>query len=166
LALNSEVIYGALKALNHQYCQRNSGLRVQEHNGRFQLVTYPYLATLIETYLSLDLTTKLTAPALETLAIIAYRQPVTRAQIEAVRGVDSSGVLRSLLQRGLVEEAGRLEGVGRPILYTVTEEFMHHFGLTGLDELPQLETTDADTLWVATKLAEFEEAGAANVKTI
>ncbi len=159
LALNSEVIYGALKTLNHQYCQRNSGLRVQEHNGRFQLVTHPYLATLIETYLSLDLTTKLSAPALETLAIIAYRQPVTRAQIEAVRGVDSSGILRSLLQRGLVEEAGRLEGVGRPILYMVTEEFMHHFGLTGLDELPPLETTDADTLWVTTKLAELEEAG-------
>ncbi len=159
LELNSEVVYGALRALDDQYCKQNSGLRIQEHNGRFQLVTHPHLAALIETYLSLDLTTKLSAPALETLAIIAYRQPVTRAQIESVRGVDSSGILRSLLQRGLVEEAGRLDGVGRPILYNVTEEFMHHFGLTGLDELPQLETTDADTLWAATKLSELEGAG-------
>lgn len=158
LQLSSETIYGVLRTLNQQYCRQNSGLRIQEHNGRFQLVTHPYFATLIESYLSLDLTTKLSAPALETLAIIAYRQPVTRAQIEAVRGVDSSGILRSLLQRGLVEEAGRLDGVGRPILYTVTEEFMHHFGLTGLDELPTLETTDADTLWAATKLAELENA--------
>ncbi|MEZ4673578.1 MAG: SMC-Scp complex subunit ScpB [Caldilineaceae bacterium] len=157
LGLNSEMIYGALKTLNHCYIKQQSGLRVQEHLGRFQLVTHPQLASLIEDYLSLDLTTKLTAPALETLAIVAYRQPVTRAQIEAVRGVDSSGMLRSLLQRGLIEESGRLEGVGRPILYAVTEEFMHHFGLTGLDELPQLETTDADTLWAATKLAELEE---------
>lgn len=156
LNLNSEIIYGAFKALNHQYSQRHSGLRIQEHNGRFQLVTHPNVATLVEEYLSLDLTTKLSAPALETLAIIAYRQPVTRAQIESVRGVDSSGILRSLMQRGLIEEAGRLEGVGRPILYNVTEDFMHHFGLTGLDELPQLETTDADTLWATTKLAELE----------
>lgn len=154
--MNSEEIYNALKLLNDQYAERSAGLRVQEHNGRFQLVTHPQFARLIEEYFNLDLTTKLSAPALETLAIIAYRQPVTRAQIEAVRGVDCSGILRSLLQRNLIEEAGRLEGVGRPILYNVTEEFMHHFGLTGLDELPQLETTDADTLWAATKLAELE----------
>jgi segregation and condensation protein B len=153
--LSSEEIYKALKQLNEQYAERVSGLRIQEHNGRFQLVTHPQFAHLIEAYLNLDLTTKLSAPALETLAIVAYRQPVTRAQIEAVRGVDCSGILRSLLQRNLIEEAGRLDGVGRPILYSVTEEFMHHFGLTGLDELPQLETTEADTLWAATKLAEL-----------
>ncbi len=156
LELNSETIYKAIQMLNERYCRQNAGLRIQEHNGRFQLVTHPQLATLIESYLSLDLMTKLSASALETLAIIAYRQPITRAQIEAVRGIDSSGILRSLLQRELVEEAGRLDVVGRPILYQVTEEFMHHFGLTGLDELPQLETTDADTLWAATKLAELE----------
>jgi segregation and condensation protein B len=154
---NAETIYGALQTLNQNYIEQNSGLRIQNYNGRFQLVTHAVLASLIETYLSLDLTTKLSAPALETLAIIAYRQPVTRAQIESVRGVDSSGMLRTLIQRGLIAEAGRLEGVGRPILYTVTEEFMHHFGLTGLDELPLLETTEADTLWAATKLAELED---------
>lgn len=154
----AEIIYQAVQALNQNYLRQNSGLRIQEYNGRFQLVTHPMFASLIESYLSLDLTTKLSAPALETLAIIAYRQPVTRAQIEGVRGVDSSGMLRSLMQRGLIEEAGRLEGIGRPILYHVTEEFMHHFGLTGLDELPALETTEADTLWAATKLAELQDA--------
>ncbi|MCB9159080.1 MAG: SMC-Scp complex subunit ScpB [Caldilineaceae bacterium] len=99
------------------------------------------------------ISTRLSGPALETLAVIAYRQPVTRAQVEAVRGVDCSGVLRSLLQRGLIEDAGRLETVGRPILYSVTDLFMQHFGLTGMNELPELKTDEADTLWAATELA-------------
>jgi segregation and condensation protein B len=160
LAITSEELYAGLKALAQQLITQGRGLRLQEHNGKFQLVTVATCAPLIETFLNLDTSTKLSAPALETLAIIAYRQPVTRAQIEAVRGVDSAGILRSLLQRGLIEEAGRLEGVGRPIVYNVTDLFMQHFGLTGLDELPPLETTDADTLWAATKLAELEEANA------
>lgn len=158
LMVTSEELYTALKALTAQLIAHDRGLRLQEHNGKFQLVSAPAYAALIETYLNLDTTTKLSAPALETLAIIAYRQPITRAQIEAVRGVDSAGILRSLVQRGLIEEAGRLEGVGRPIVYNVTTLFMQQFGLTGLDELPALETTDADTLWAATKLAELEAA--------
>jgi len=158
LGQSSDVIFGALQTLNQTYLEQQSGLRVQEYNGKFQLVTHAPFAALIETYLSLDLSTKLSAAALETLAIIAYRQPLTRAQIEGVRGVDSSAMLRSLVQRGLIDEAGRLDGVGRPILYQVTEEFMHHFGLTGLDQLPPLETTEADTLWAATKLTELAES--------
>lgn len=158
LAVESEVIYRGMQQLDQEYVSAGRGLRVQEYNGKFQLVTRPTLAPLIETFLNLDLTTRLSAPALETLAIVAYRQPVTRAQIEAVRGVDSSAMLRSLVQRGLIQEDGRLEGVGRPILYSVTENFMHHFGLTGLNELPILETTEADTLWAATMLAESGES--------
>ena len=158
LAVESEVIYRGMQQLDQEYVSAGRGLRVQEYNGKFQLVTRPTLAPLIETFLNLDLTTRLSAPALETLAIVAYRQPVTRAQIEAVRGVDSSAMLRSLVQRGLIQEDGRLEGVGRPILYSVTENFMHHFGLTGLNELPVLETTEADTLWAATMLAESGES--------
>lgn len=154
LNLGSEAIYGGLQQLDRHYLSAGRGLRLQEYNGKYQLVTRPIFATLIETFLNLDLSTKLSAPALETLAIVAYRQPVTRAQIEAVRGVDSSAILRSLIQRNLIEESGRLEGIGRPILYRVTENFMLHFGLTGLDELPALETTEADTLWAATTLAE------------
>ncbi|MEZ4861219.1 MAG: SMC-Scp complex subunit ScpB [Caldilineaceae bacterium] len=160
LALDSEAVYAGLQVLDQHYIATARGLRIQEYNGKFQLVTLPVLAPLIEHFLNLDLSTKLSAPALETLAIVAYRQPVTRAQVEAVRGVDSSGVLRSLVQRNLIQESGRLEGVGRPILYSVTETFMHHFGLVGLDELPPLETTEADTLWAATKLAELEDEAA------
>lgn len=157
LNVASETICQGIKDLDQQYIVSGRGLRIQEYNGKFQLVTRPTLAPLIETFLNLDLTTRLSAPALETLAIIAYRQPVTRAQIEAVRGVDSSAILRSLVQRGLIQENGRLDGAGRPILYSVTENFMHHFGLTGLNELPTLETTEADTLWAATVLAEQRE---------
>lgn len=157
LQVASEAICQGVQQLDQQYQNSNRGLRVQEYNGKFQLVTRPTLAPLIETFLNLDLTTRLSAPALETLAIIAYRQPVTRAQVEAVRGVDSSAILRSLAQRGLIQENGRLEGAGRPILYSVTENFMNHFGLIGLDELPTLETTEADTLWAATVLVEQQE---------
>jgi segregation and condensation protein B len=96
--------------------------------------------------LNLDATTRLSGPALEALAVIAYRQPVTRAQIEAVRGVDCSGVLRSLQQRGLIEEVGRLDAPGRPVLYAVTDLFMQHFGLLGLSELPPLGQADLGRL--------------------
>lgn len=157
LQVASEAIYQGVQQLDREYQSTGRGLRVQEYNGKFQLVTRPTLAPLIETFLNLDLTTRLSAPALETLAIIAYRQPVTRAQVEAVRGVDSSAILRSLVQRGLIQENGRLEGAGRPILYSVTENFMSHFGLTGLNELPALEMTEADTLWAATVLAEQQD---------
>lgn len=158
LNLKSETIVQNLQQLDQYYIDKGRGLRVQEYNGKFQLVTNAKLAPLVETFLQIDLSTKLSTPALETLAIIAYRQPVTRAQIEAVRGVDSSAMLRSLVQRGLIQESGRLEGIGRPLLYSVTENFMHYFGLTGLNELPTLETTEADTLWATTVLAENQEA--------
>ncbi len=114
----------------------------------------PQAAGVIEAFLNLDLSSHLSAPALEALAIVAYRQPVTKAQVEAVRGVDCGGVLRTLLQRGLIEDVGRLETVGRPILYGVTDFFMQHFGLENMQELPPLPSTDADTLWAATELAE------------
>jgi segregation and condensation protein B len=132
------------------------GLRLQRFKGSVQLVTAPAAASTIESFLDLETSTKLSGPALEALAVIAYRQPVTRAQIEAVRGVDCAGVLRSLVQRGLVAEVGRLESVGRPILYGVTELFMQHFGLVEMDQLPPLEETEADRLWAATVLAEEE----------
>lgn len=141
----------ALAELDAAYRREGRGLRLQVRSGRYQLVTAPEAANLIENFLNLDASTRLSGPALETLAVAAYRQPVTRAQIEAVRGVDCSGVLRSLLQRGLLEEVGRLDAPGRPVLYGVTDLFMHHFGLTALHELPPLE--DAE-------LARIEEVGA------
>ena len=115
------------------------GIRLQRHNGSAQLVSAPEAADAIEVFLGLDLSTKLSRAALEALAIIAYRQPVTRPQIEAVRGVNSDGVIRTLLHRGLIEEVGRLEQAGRPILYGTTFAFLQYFGLENVEELPPLD---------------------------
>lgn len=154
LGQSIDVIDAGLAELADYYQRSLRGLRVQRFNDKVQLVTAPIAAPFIETFLNLDNTTRLSSPALETLAVIAYRQPVTRAQIEAVRGVDCAGVLRSLVQRGLVADIGRMEGVGRPILYGVTELFMQHFGLMEMGELPPLEETEADRLWAATAIDE------------
>ena len=97
------------------------------------------LASIIENYLGLEATARLSRAALETLAIIAYRQPVTRPGIDAIRGVNSDGVLKSLLSKGLVQEMGRAEGPGRPILYGTTTEFLQHFGLSTLGQMPPYE---------------------------
>lgn len=154
LAAPIAAVEAGLTELAAFYKNNGRGLRLQLHNGKAQLVTAPAAASYIETFLNLDAATRLSGPALETLAVIAYRQPVTRAQIEAVRGVDCAGVLRSLLQRGLIVETGRLESAGRPILYSVTERFMQHFGLVEMNDLPPLEETEADRLWAATVLAD------------
>ncbi|MFN8490533.1 MAG: SMC-Scp complex subunit ScpB [Caldilineaceae bacterium] len=150
-------IESGLRDLAQMYQQTGRGIRLQERDGKFLLITLPVVAPAIEEFLNLDTSTKLSTPALETLAVIAYRQPITRMQIEAVRGVDSAGVLRSLVQRGLVEELGRLEVAGRPFLYGVTDLFMQHFGLTKIEDLPPLQSSEADTLWASTKLAELNE---------
>jgi segregation and condensation protein B len=102
------------------------------------LTTAPEMADLIETFLGLEATTHLSRAALETLAIISYRQPVTRPQVDAIRGVNSDGVMKSLLGKGLLQEVGRTDGPGRPILYGTTPEFLQHFGLSSLSELPPL----------------------------
>ncbi|MDQ3250391.1 MAG: SMC-Scp complex subunit ScpB [Chloroflexota bacterium] len=145
LALDASTIEAGLQALAQRYQTEQRGLRLLENKGKFQLTTLPAMAGLVETFLNLDANTRFSGPALETLAMIAYRQPLTRMQIEAVRGVDCAGVLRSLLQRGLVEEVGRLEIAGRPILYGITELFLQYFGLASLGELPPLATFEADT---------------------
>ena len=164
LGLKPAEVEGGLQLLADEFKDRGGGMRVQVHNGRYQLVTAPATASFVEDFLNVDINTKLSSAALESLAIVAYRQPVTRIQIEAVRGVDCSGVLRSLTARGLIEELGRQDVVGRPILYGVTELFMQHFGLTELGELPPLGEEDADLLHAATELAEESAAsGAAEV---
>ena len=111
---------------------------MQRHRGRVQLTTAANIAELIETFLGLEATSRLSYAALEALAIIAYQQPVTRPQIDAIRGVNSDSVLKNLLTKGLVQESGRAPGPGRPILYETTTEFLQHFGLNDLDELPPL----------------------------
>ena len=137
LEVEVKSIEEALDRLKAEYSQR--GLRIQRKGERAQMVTAPEAATYIERFLGLQLSGKLSMAALETLAIIAYQQPSTRAQIEAVRGVNCDGVLRTLTRKGLIEEIGRLEQAGRPILYGTTFEFLQYFGLQDLAELPPLE---------------------------
>lgn len=118
------------------------GVRVQRLGERVQLVSAPEAAAAIERFLGLDLTTKLSPAALETLAIIAYKQPVTRAQIDELRGVASDGVLRTLIHRNLVEQGERLEQAGRPFQFRTTFDFLQHFGLQSLEDLPGLDGAD------------------------
>jgi segregation and condensation protein B len=130
------VIERGLNELDASLASR--GLRLQRHAGRFQLTTAPELAELIERFLGLEATTHLSRAALETLAIIAYQQPVTRPQIDAIRGVNSDSMMKSLLHKGLILESGRADGPGRPILYSTTPEFLQHFGLNSILEMPTL----------------------------
>ncbi|MFO7918635.1 MAG: SMC-Scp complex subunit ScpB [Anaerolineae bacterium] len=114
------------------------GVRIVQQNSHVQMVTAPEASPVIQRFLGIDRSRSLSSAALETLSIIAYRQPVTRAEIEAIRGVDSSGVLRTLDGRSLIESMGRLEQAGRPILYGTTFEFLQYFGIDSLEELPDL----------------------------
>jgi segregation and condensation protein B len=142
LEISPEQVEQAISELSDEYAGR--GLRLQRKRQRVQLVTAPEAADWIRRLLGLELTGKLTSAALEALAIVAYRQPVTRSDIEAVRGVNSDSVLRTLVNRGLIEEQGRLEQAGRPIIYGTTFEFLQEFGLSSLDQLPPLHDTVAD----------------------
>lgn len=132
----------ALADLREKYADR--GVRLQRVGSRVQLVSAPESASYIERFLGLELHSRLSAAALEALTIVAYQQPVTRHQVEAVRGVNSDSVLRTLVGKGLIEEVGRLDTVGRPILYGTTFEFLQFFGLASLHELPDLELLAED----------------------
>ncbi len=146
LSLSEEEVKAGIDALARLLEGR--GIELQRLGSRVQLVTAADLAEDVERFLGLDLSGKLSHAALETLAIIAYRQPITRAEIEAIRGVNSDGVLRSLLNKGLIEIVGRKESVGRPLLYGTTMTFLQYFGLRDLSELPPLDesTVSAESL--------------------
>jgi segregation and condensation protein B len=137
LRVSNRMVTKALENLAALYQQR--GLRLQFHQSEVQITTAPELASDIERFLHLERVTRLTRAALEVLAIIAYQQPVTRPQIDSIRGVNSDSVLRTLLRHGMIEDVGRSDGPGRPILYKTTAEFLQHFGLTALQELPQID---------------------------
>jgi len=140
LELPADAIEAALERLAAE-CQTR-GVRVQRQGDSIQLVSAPEAASVIERFLGIQPQPKLSPAALEALAIIAYRQPITRANVDALRGVDSSGVIRALLGRDLIAEVGRLDTVGRPILYATTTEFLRQFGLSNLAELPPLDLPD------------------------
>lgn len=123
----------------------SSGLRLTELGGAYQLVTAPTADDTVRRYLEAETRTDLSRAALETLAIVAYRGPLTRAQLDEVRGVASDTMIRNLLQRGLITEAGRTDEPGRPQLYTVSHAFLRHFGLSSLADLPPLEAAHSGT---------------------
>ncbi len=121
------------------------GVRVQRMEAAAQMVSAPEHARFVAALLGLPTQVRLTTAALETLSVIAYRQPITRSQIEAIRGVNSDRALASLLQHGLAQEVGRAATVGRPVLFGTTPEFLQQFGLTSLEALPHADLPQAQT---------------------
>ena len=132
-------VAAALEQLKIEYIEQERAFQINEKADGWQLVTDQKFAQWVRQLFPAPKPTRLSAPALETLAIIAYRQPITRADVEAVRGVNIDGVLQTLMERGLVKIAGRAEIPGRPLLYETTQFFLDHFGLRNLDELPNVE---------------------------
>ena len=132
-------VAAALQQLKIEYIEQEHGFQLVEKAEGWQLATDPKYAQWVRELFPAPKPARLTAPALETLAIIAYRQPITRADVESVRGVTIDGVLQTLMERGLVKIAGRAEIPGRPLLYSTTQFFLDHFGLRNLNELPNVE---------------------------
>lgn len=128
--------------LERRYNVQGSGLRIIRLNNTFQISTRPEAAPYIKAALDNYRQTPLSQAAMECLAIIAYNQPVTKGFVEQIRGIDSSSVVNTLVDRGLVEEAGRLELPGRPVAYRTTDTFLRCFGITSLVELPPLPTAE------------------------
>jgi segregation and condensation protein B len=136
---NEAEVAAALEELKIEYIQQQRAFQLVEKADGWQLASDPSYAVWVRQLFPAPKPHRLTPPALETLAIVAYRQPITRADIEAVRGVAVDGVLQSLMERGLVKIGGRAEVPGRPLLYETTQFFLEHFGLKTLDELPNSE---------------------------
>ena len=135
-----EILREALDELIAEYAQDSRGIEIREIAGGFRMGTKPEIHDAVRAFVkSLKPPLKLSLPALETLAVIAYKQPVTAPEVGEVRGVDSAGVLGSLLSRKLIATAGRKQVIGRPILYKTTREFLLRFGLKDLNELPSME---------------------------
>lgn len=131
-----------ISQLERRYSVMGSGLRIIRLDGAFQLSTQEELASYVKAALDTHKQTPLSQAALECLAVIAYNQPVTKGFVEQIRGIDSSGVVNTLVEKGLIEEAGRLELPGRPIAYRTTDTFLRCFGLNSLDNLPPLPTQE------------------------
>jgi segregation and condensation protein B len=139
LEISESEIESNLLDLATHYKESGHGLRLMRIKTRVQLTTAPVLSEIVETFLGLEATSKLSQAALEALAIIAYKQPVTRPEVDVIRGVNSDGVMRTLLSKGLIEEMGRAETPGRPIFYGTSPEFLQYFGLETLEALPFID---------------------------
>ena len=129
----------AIEALRQSYRETHRAFTIEEVAGGFQMATDPRFAPWIRTLYKEARTERLSAAGLETLAIIAYRQPLTRAEIEHIRGVNVDGVMQTLLEKGVIKILGRKEAPGRPLIYGTTKEFLQYFGLNSLADLPSLD---------------------------
>jgi segregation and condensation protein B len=138
-ALDEDVVEAAIRALQSQYGETERSFQVVELAEGYQILTRGEFAPYLERFDTVPRPSRLSGPALETLAIIAYRQPIGRIEIEYVRGVACGGVIRTLQDRGLVDIVSRAEGVGRPLLYGTTQRFLDHFGFRSIEDLPRPE---------------------------
>jgi segregation and condensation protein B len=136
---SKEQIEAQLASLKQDYGSRGAGVMLSEVAGGWQLATCPENATWIRKFRSVKVSTKLSRPALETLAIIAYKQPITRTEVEAIRGVNIGGIIRNLMDRRLVKIVGKKDVPGKPMLYGTSMEFLQYFGLKDLSSLPTLK---------------------------
>ncbi len=139
-----EEVENLLRELQEEWSQGNRGIQLYQVKEGYQLGTPPELASYVESLFASDTRPTLSRAALETLAIVAYKQPITRVEIEAIRGVKSGGVLDNLLKRKLIKVTGRKDSPGKPLTYGTTENFLSYFGLNDLEELPPLEKEEGE----------------------
>lgn len=137
--LNEDVVEEAVRVLNAVYSDSERAFEIRELGEGYQILTRPDFVTYLERFDTVPRPSRLSGPALETLAIIAYRQPIGRIEMEYIRGVGSAGVIGTLQDRALIDVVGRGEGIGRPLLFGTTQRFLEHFGFRSLDDLPRPE---------------------------
>ena len=164
-AVGAPEIKAALDSLDAELESGPRGFKLARFGNGYQLVTQERFAGWVEGLISGKRKARLSRAALETAAVIAYKQPITRLEIERVRGVDAGGVINTLLERGLIMIKGRDPGPGRPLMYGSTQAFLEYFGLSKLSDLPRLEELAAlakrerDAIWDDTELARFQKHG-------
>lgn len=143
LGLGTDEIRALLDELRSEYEANSRGIRITEVAGGFQMITASDFAVFLKKLYKQRRVEKLSRPALETLAMIAYKQPVTKSEIESLRNVNVDGVVQTLLQKDLIRPAGRKKAPGRPRIYGTTRQFLEYFGLKSLEELPKIENFPA-----------------------
>jgi len=142
LNLDEPTISRFVDQINHRYEENDLSFRVEESGGGYMFVTQPRFHPWLSIYQHENAYRKLSQPATETLAIVAYRQPITKPEVDSIRGVDSGYILRQLLEKLLVKVSGRADSPGKPLLYKTTTHFLKHFGINSVDELPKPREID------------------------
>lgn len=147
-----ELVYSCFKELENKYENEEGGLRIRQVEKSFQFVSHPDYSDYIERLCTPIKKRRLSQAALEVLAIVAYKQPVTKGEIDSIRGIKSDRVMEGLMSRELVTEVGRANGIGRPILYGTTDDFLKYFGFTSIKELPEIEDIES-----AIQISDYQE---------